>query len=283
MLDAARYLAAHGFTPHTLPRCVRAVGPDESLLLVGSVAEGLAHANSDLDLLLIERDDPEREAMHQDTLTTRPDGFAVNVEIVGIEAVHALGRRFVSCLDAAVHINAATPVLGFLGFDDQRLLHRLSTGVVLVDPACLMPDLRHDYRLSQLADFLVVQHASCFLRLLADARHAAQDGSDPDTARLMASLAARHLAATALAAVGETNPNPKWCLRLLRDHAPSLRSFAPPSLTRALVPTIDGPPLAHVDDLEQMGDTVLTALQDRFLKLKSPLALALASVRAGHA
>jgi hypothetical protein len=257
------------------------VGPDESLLLVGSVAEGLAHANSDLDLLLLERDDPESAPpLHQDTLTARPDGLSVNVEIVGIDAMRALCRRFVSCLDTAARTTPATPMLAYLGADDQRLLHRLATGVVLADPTGIANGLRQEYRLAALADFCMLQHASCFLRLCADARYAADDAG---TVRLMAALAARHLVSAVLASAGETNPNPKWCLRLLRDHAPELGAFDADRLAALLIPSPDGSVRTLVDDLARNGDKALATLQERAWRAHSPMAGALETVRAGHA
>lgn len=271
MLGVTQYLARHGLALGDIGGYVRDLGDGEGLLLVGSVGEGLANEESDLDLLLLAQGGPDGTS---DVLRAMPEGFDLNIEVVTTGHVESLCRRFRQSLDDARRTPAAQAprMLTFVGSDELRLLHRLRTGIPLLESAATIAALRGRHALHALPDFCMLQHVACHLRLRADAAQAARDATDPHTALQMCQLATRQLIAAVLALAGETNPSPKWSLRLLRDHRQSLHGFDCDALLRLSLPGWASPAGAVVAEMTAISGRTLDQLVVAAERAHSPMA-----------
>ncbi|GAA0713847.1 nucleotidyltransferase domain-containing protein [Dokdonella soli] len=285
MLGITQYLACHRISMDTIQGYVRPLGDGECLLLVGSVAEGLANPESDLDLLLLANDrDAGEHELHGDMLRAMPEGFDLNIEVITHARAEAVCRFFLHNLNEARRPAAAGAPrsLTFVGADELRLLHRLRTGIPLIASANSVDTLRDCYALHALPDFCTLQHVACHLRLRADASQTVQDAGDPHTPLVMSQLAGQHLIAAVLASIGETNPNPKWLLRLLRDHRRMLQTFDPDRLIRLALPGAASSARDIVDELQAVSEMTLARLVIEAGRAGSPTAVALSDLLPRH-
>jgi hypothetical protein len=282
MLGITQYFACHGIAIDAIRGYLRPLGHDEMLLLVGSVAEGLASPESDLDLLLV-TDDANVGSGNacEAILRSMPVGFDLNIEVVGHRRVEALGAEFLRSLEIAKSAFPGAPrALPFLGGDELRLLHRLRTGIPLSAPEGAIDALRERHALHALPDLCLLQHAACHLRLRADARQSAFEVADPFTPLLMSQLAMQHLIGAVLASIGESNVNPKWFLRLLRDHRRALQAYDPERLARLALPGTAGDVRAAVESMLSCSSLTLARLAEDAERGGSPAAGMLAALAA---
>lgn len=208
----------HGLRPDLLIEVARQIVPDgfslEVLLFVGSLAEGLGSATSDIDLIMLVVGTGE---LPMDEIALEVDGVIVDVQL---QSLPEAARKLAACGDWASKDGAqgGERALATAPFSEgeRTFLHRLLSGKFLLGS----PD-----RLALIA----VREAALrsLLRLKFDAaRHYARarqvdahgcfvDG-DVALAAAMAHDALHHAVDALTAALGESNVNPKWRLRLLR-------------------------------------------------------------------
>jgi len=189
--------------------------PDDLVLVTGSVAEGLGTPVSDIDLLVV---GVQRRAgaLHlpqdgnQEIVYRLSNGIELNIaylETAGVRALEATLRT--------VAENIASPAAQAVApLDGSALLmaHRLRTGAPLRGDVA---QLREQLRLEVLPDYMLIRSRFEHFVYREDALGQLQVGH-PDSARYMMSFAFHHVASVALGGLGETNPDPKWRLRLLQ-------------------------------------------------------------------
>lgn len=277
MLSVARYFSYHGLSVDDVRRMVRPLRDGESLLLVGSVAEGLSNAGSDLDLLLLGAEASDEPDWRSKIMRSMPAAFDVNLEILTPTEIDALGHRFkrsLNCAGSAMPESGPTAIR-FIGPDDLRLLHRLYTGLPVSESGNRLAELRERYALHRLADVCLLQQAACHLRLRADAEQAVLDGREHDTAVLMTQIAAQHLLGCVLASAGETNMTPKWSLRLMHDHAHALQHLDLDAIRSLVLNPSGASTHGTLDRLTAVSSRTLAALVAAAERSGSPVANAI--------
>jgi Nucleotidyltransferase domain len=222
--NARRFLARFGVAPEELEGFVRGLSRDETLLLGGSVADGLANRDSDIDLMLLGGLSGGRsvvflEAECEISTERHPSGLELSVEAWDGSYLERLARR-VAVNSAGLTSRRGLDRLDLLREGDLRLLHRLRTGLALVNAAAA-DAWRERLAVSTLDAYLVLHFLQQHFVAREDAIAEWHEGYR-DSAGWMFRTALGHLAGACLASIGETNAAPKWRLRLLDRHIESL-------------------------------------------------------------
>lgn len=211
------FLASWGMGLDELRLLLPPIRPSDTLLLVGSVNEGLANRNAVLDLLLIGIGDTGVDSgaplAPSATYLLGPDRPArVRLYSSGaLQAIAATTLRF----DEALYEPAALARLPRLGEEARVLLHELRGGYGLLNSSIAQAwqeNLRVDRLHCYLAVLFLLRHRARLRSALAYA----PDG-DAETTQWMLRESLEELLAMLLASAGETNPRKRWHLKLLRS------------------------------------------------------------------
>jgi HEPN domain-containing protein len=229
---AAAYLEARHLLIDDIARRAPEVRPGETLIFGGSIPEGLASAESDIDLTLIGAARTPRgyRVVEGHGELVFDAAFApprIHVESVPLGHMEALAgqmdemRQALSDPDCPRRLYAFPP-------GDLRIMHRVRTGLPLRNP-----DVTEHWRARLHSEFLptyvlvltIVRHFTIREDAIAEARERHHDSSVWMMKQAL-SLAAHAL----LAAAGESHPSEKWLLRRLRRHEPDFGSTIVDSL-----------------------------------------------------
>lgn len=193
------------------------------VLLVGSVAEGRYTSASDLDLLVLLRNERPRtnllqgEVPHPTALGSESLGFISNVEVNleyvehrHAEHLEAMMRQYADALD----IDAESLVLPVPDLRDLRLLNRLCNGLV-INGRAEVHEWRRQVRTDLVPGFIGVLYFVTALDYMEDA--IGWCDRDPSTATLMGREAAMSATMAHLAFHGRTHHDVKWCSYELAD------------------------------------------------------------------
>jgi hypothetical protein len=217
------------------------IAPWETLILGGSIPEGLANAYSDIDLLRLghpERHDrsglPPIQADAAAIAFKRNMGeLRVQVETVPIAHLERLARRMAAAVKELDHPETAPRVHAFNELD-LRTIHRIRTGLPLRNEAVADVWMEHlhcnDLPRHTIA-FLVAQYSNAREDVLGElkARHL-------ESALWLLRHAVSAAAGALLAGFGETTPSAKWRVRLLQRHEAAIG----PELARSLIAHLSG-------------------------------------------
>jgi hypothetical protein len=267
--NAEAYLSRRGLSLARIEECIDEVMPWETVLFGGSIPEGLANLDSDVDLLLLgdtqvaESDValPQLQAGDSE-VTFKPNlgSMRVTIEVVRPAHLEVLGRRMEEMVSVLLRPDAARFFQGFSEFD-LRTMHRVRTGAPLRNPevaARWRTRLHSDFLPIYTVALMILQH---FLHR-EDAIGEAREGRR-ESALWSLKIAFGYVAGLLLASVDETNPNPKWRVRLLQLRRDEVGAELADSVVEHLVSP-------RVDDLEayfrtllQLCDTVLEAVAAR--------------------
>ena len=235
--EAESALARWGLTLEDVRAFIPRCADDETLMLVGSVAAGLASGSSDIDLLMIaDRSDVHeglvlREADFDASVLRHPDGYRLNVEVWGAEHMEDVERRFASAIGCLLEPRVIHD-LHVMRTDEVMVMHRLRTGIVLANPT-VAERWRTRLRLEGLPTYVMLVAAWYCFAHTADVGGELEAG-EVDSAVWMMQTCIDQLAAALLASVGETNPSQRWRVRLLRRHRAELGPKTVDSLIRYL-------------------------------------------------
>jgi 8-amino-7-oxononanoate synthase len=218
-------LAIRSLALNELAGYARPLERDECLLLVGSITEGLANADSDVDLMLIGRrgstDSPTINMVRFDTETVQLSELAeVNVETFDSQQLLLLEPTMQATATALERPGAVKRVSILNSQEEVRLLHRLANGIPLVNTH-IVEQWRTRLRVDVLPEVVALGASIVHFAHREDAISHVLEG-DYDTATVCFRTSASDAAAMLLASVGETQPNPRWRLRVLRHHRESL-------------------------------------------------------------
>lgn len=261
----AQWLGDWGVSLETLTAQVRPLAPTETLLLVGSIPDGLANALSDIDLLLI-GDQPLRgglvvnETDYQESVGQLANGKEIHVESWRRADVYALAGRLASL---AALMQDPTGVESVERFSDseRRLLHRLHTGVVLAGESAAA-EIRRRVPFAAFPAYLVLYFLNEHYTLREDAIAQVREG-DAVSALWMLRQAMELMAGAVLASLGETNSYPKWRPRLLERHRPELGDAVVERLLDLLFPRREVPALDLARGAIAFADELLAAIAAR--------------------
>lgn len=267
---ARAFLASHGLSLEALAREVPEGGPDQIVLLVGSIPCGLANALSDIDLLVIGSRNRSgslviAERGLQQIVYRLPNGLEVNTAFYDDRTLGEHRAALLATLGGGVE-RSWEEEAGVATLDPAtlKLAHRLRTGIALRgDPG----PLRAELSLDRLADYLVLNGRMEHFVFREDAVAQMHGGHMRSAVHHML-LALGHLATMVLASIGETNPDPKWRMRLLERHAGRIATGPAEQLAEQLADLLLGPGAgdaqAWLDRAGQLADRLLGfALEQR--------------------
>jgi hypothetical protein len=250
---------------------VRPLDATETLLLVGSVPEGLANPLSDIDLFIIgERHFEEgvvvNESSRQEMSINSPDTPEVNVEYWHSHDLEQLERRltnvFTLLRDPSL-VGGPSKLKKVERFDDPELfiLHRIRTGIVLANPENA-ERWRQRLSLDQLPLYLILHGVGTHNILREDAIAQVRYG-DNLSALGMLRLSMDHLASAVLASVGETNPYSKWRVRLLNWYKGDLGAETVEKLLQHLFPDPKSDASETVREALEFADMAVAGIASR--------------------
>jgi len=248
--DATAFLADWRIDFDELRAFVRPIHDGVTLLLVGSIADGLANELSDIDLLLLGSGSLERRDAVVDVnceyATTVMKGHEVHVECWHPDVIDRLVARMTAALDSFDDTGRFEPDQSL---DDDRLclLSRIRNGVVVAgaDAAAGWRGRCQSHRLP----LYLRQHWLHGFRTLRSKALAEGRYGHPGSAQQQFRGASVCLVGALLCTIGETNTYSKWRPRLLQRHRDTigaettdvmLRSLFAPRMTASEMATAFG-------------------------------------------
>ncbi|HRC84796.1 MAG TPA: nucleotidyltransferase domain-containing protein [Thermoanaerobaculia bacterium] len=238
--EAADFLARWGLTFNDLALQVGPLADSETLLLVGSIAEGLANPLSDIDLMILGDGTLRQgvlinEAEFEQSVRRLDGGEELNVEYWRSDDVARIGDRLREVV-TVIQDPARFVKLETFSEMELRFLHRMHTGIPLVN-ADNAERWRSQLGLGGLRDYLVLHWLTLHYTYREDTIAQVQYG-DSLTALTTLRMAMDALAAAALATVGETHFHPKWRPRLLERQRDALGAEIVDPLVASLFPAL---------------------------------------------
>lgn len=263
--QAERFLKGWRISFDELLKHIQPVGASETLLLVGSIAEGRANPLSDIDIMIIGNAELKAdllidECQFSQTVKRLPDGQEINVEYWKQSDVENIAMRFTSVVEAIEDTNQLKKISSFNEME-LRFLHRVKTGVVLAN-ADHAKALREKLRVDALADYLALYWLSEHLAYREDAISQIQYG-DALTALSSLRLAMDALAAVVLASVGETHFHQKWRPRLLQHYQDDIGNNTTERLLPFLFPSLSSDAEVLVRDAIGLADQLIVDVVTR--------------------
>jgi hypothetical protein len=206
---------------------VRPLRPDDALLLVGSIADGIADPYSDVDLMIIVDD---RHASHEtgvDSADYRSDRNAMLDVSIDVSAhtrpdLARLASRMHRYIDRLFSSDSRQPQpsVSLLSDQELHLLHKLRAGIAISGShAC--ERLRAECRLDELPTVVLFSSLHRLFRCREDAQAQLAHGDEHASIWLLR-FAADALACAMLASLGESHVRSKWRTKLVRKHATEL-------------------------------------------------------------
>jgi hypothetical protein len=263
-------LAQWKITCDSLVEFVRPLLPTETLVLVGSVADGLANPLSDIDLVLI-----GEKGLNQGLILREAECEAGVRQLQGHE-VHVECWRYLDlrCIGDKIRRTLAEARRSPIIDDSQRLskiqlrlIHRLRNGIILANPQneeswsqCL--------ELSEGPEYLVRHWLNEFYSLRSDALGQLRHG-DAATASYTLRLTMSALAGAWLGSWGITNTYAKWRPLLLQRNCELLGADKTNRLLQYLFVTVSDSDRSTGDEALCFADSVIDAIGARHSELRA--------------
>ena len=277
--NASRFLRRWKIRVEDLPHFARPLDPTETLLLVGSVPEGLANPLSDVDLSIIgdrELDDGVvvHEANFQELSINLEDGPEINVNYwraKDLEQLEARLKRTFTLINDPSLIDGQAKLQRIERFDFTELLilHRIRVGLVLANPD-VCERWRQRLLLDQLPTYSILHGLSNHNIYREDVIAQVRYG-DPTTALAMLHIMTDHLAGAVLASLGETNPYPKWRVRLLKWYQGDLGNESVEQFMRFLFPERGADASEMVREALEFADKEIALIATRCPQTIAPM------------
>lgn len=248
---------------------------DTSLLVVGSIAEGLGNAESDVDLLLLVENESVLDTdAHADwsfttgepykpaTVKYFPNGVELDIEICVLDMATPLKQSTDRLLQFMQRPSESygIPKLQFL---EHRFLHQLRRGWSASNDT-VAAKWRANFNVEYLHVYSIASNYIEYMELLEDVNSARRKGDLLDVANV-GRVCAEYGAQALLGLAGETNPTRKWIAHLLRNMGDGDSSTL--ALTRQAISVLfpqsnmsadDAD--KYVNDLKFFGDNLRTAI-----------------------
>jgi hypothetical protein len=266
---AERFLAAHGLTADDLAACIPEIPPGETVFLTGSVSEGLANRESDIDLLVLgDAVWPLPRRVHQGpseiAYSQALHPLKLQIERVPFNHLEVLAARMAETVSAFHDPAAATRFHVFPDYD-VRILHRVRTGLCL----------RHPEAAAQWRERLCCSYLPHYMMLLAIGQHfnrredaigEAREGRS-ESAVWVWRDALSFLACALLGSIEETHPYSKWWIRLLQLRRDEAGADLADGLIERLTKPVWGDVTVYLRDAIDFADTVISAILIRRAEL----------------
>lgn len=266
--QATDQLTQRGLAMEDLAGYVRPLDDTECLLLVGSIADGLGNADSDVDLMLIGRRGQSGgfsiSRPQHDIETVLPTAEAeVSVETFEAEQVSSLEPIMAAAAAAFENPEGADSVPVLNTQEEIKLLHRLATGIPLVNPG-VVEQWRTRLRLDVFPEVFALGASILHFAHREDGlSHVLED--DYDTASVCFRSSASEAAAMLLASVGRTQPSMRWRFQVLRRHREELGAQHVDALIAAMLDRVSS--REDVERLLTTFDAVLLRAAERLPRM----------------
>jgi hypothetical protein len=260
LANATAYLEPRDLSIARIGSCIEEVRPWEALIFGGSIPEGLANADSDIDLMLLGATRPRdgQVVLEGDAEVAWERACAplkIQLESVKFSHLESLATRMEETAQA-LEDPARVPRLHSFPLADLRIMHRVRTGIPVRNPevaASWRERLHVELLPTYLLVLMIVQHFS----LREDAIGEAREGRRESSLWLMRESVSR-AAGALLASVGESHSYDKWRVRLLQLHEPRLGAKPVRTLINYLIgTTICDDVQAYLRDAIDLSDEVL--------------------------
>lgn len=234
---ATKYLEARQLSIARVADCLPDVAPWEGAIFGGSIPEGLANADSDIDLMVLGGMTGQngQVVMEGEAQVTYQAAFAplkIQLECVPLAHLEALSGRMretAAALSDAEHV----PRVYAFPLADLRILHRVRTGICLRNPD-VVAHWQRRLHVDVLPKYLMVLMTVHHFSLREDAIGEAREGRRESSLWLMGQ-ALSCAAGMLLASTGDSHPYDKWRVRLLQLHADDIESAVGKKLIEALI------------------------------------------------
>lgn len=277
MTFAHEFLASRRLSAELLTASLgRALTPNETLLLSGSIADGNANAKSDVDLILI--GDSLTAGRQIDisgvsgALICEPvSGAEVDVTVISPERAQQLGERFRTTLELMLNEAPGAESAVLFAFDEpeEALLHRLRVGLAIGN-AAVMNGFRRRYRLDQLDVYSIAIGLFAYFTLCQDAEGMHRDDDGTSAVRVL-QMAVDRLAGALLASAGVTLPSVKWRIRMLRRYQHQVGEQLATDLMDAMFPALGTDATEFGERVTGLAQRAIRSIFERRPELVVPL------------
>ena len=249
---------------------VRPLDETETLLLVGSVPEGLANPISDIDLVIIGNRELDEgvivsDSNYQEMNINMIDRPEINVEYWPSNELEIIERRLANVfelMDDLSQIKGSSKLQIERFHDDElAILHRIRVGLVLVNPE-VAEGWRKRLFLDQLDLYLILHGLGTHNIYREDAIAQVRYGDNLSALRML-TIMTDFLAIAALASVGETHPYLKWRVRLLNWYKADLGEETVEKFIRYIFPDPKADAAQTVREALEFADSVIAAIASR--------------------
>lgn len=223
-LDPFEFLREWNIKPEDLVRFAPPVGDEECLALMGSIAEGLANEESDVDLLYIGSGDlKDKIVMQIDTsrktgVSHDEHGREINIEQLEIDQLSDMEARVEGSLEIFQNLKKGRGIVVENNLDTLRMLHRIKTAIPLVN-ADVLASWQARLRVKEFHQFVCLSHVQYLMNLREDIVGEIEAGNIGSAVWSARCLYGPRLVAALLASIGETNAHVKWHYRLFKRNA----------------------------------------------------------------
>ena len=257
-----QFLNAQGVLFVEFVDIVHHLAPDGSIVVTGSVPEGLANCESDIDVLVLGEDHLRAERVMrfgetEHAFNQSHEAIKLHIRTLTATSLEILSARVNDGLLAFGNPEASKR-LDLLGEDDLRTLHRIRTGVCIRGDE-VVSNWRDRLRCDYLPHYMVTLNVGEHISRREDAIGEAREGRIESSAWALRD-ALSHLACGILAAIGEGHPSSKWCVRLVQTH----RDVIGRDLADMLVSHLIAPRWIefsdYLTDVLEFADTVLASI-----------------------
>lgn len=270
--QASTILGARGVILEEVVAMAPQIEAGEILTLCGSVAEGLANKQSDVDLMYVGRGTLRGKFSIAISGVSAVDvahtggGCEVNVERVDPERIAMLGDDFLPALDSITDQRSGKALSFILDPLKLQILHRLRVAVPLHGHDAYK-ELYDRLRLEQLPMYLAAIALQDYMNAREDVDGEIEIGSSRSAVWMATRIAAPRLLAATLAAVDQTVIKEKWHMKILLQNEEAV-GF---DLTRAFIRFLEGgadqDPVLVLRDLIELEEKALPLVFSRFPKL----------------
>ena len=215
-MDLDEFLESNGADAERVVAGARALvelGPEDRLIAVGSLAEGLGNSKSDVDLLLLTPRPDHRDASPDEVRSFVAGRSLIDLRIVPASVEQRLRERLAAWAGGGWNLTVAADFTA----SDLLLLHRLGAGRILWSNR---PDTDDGGRSRRDVAKLKLHIARHMARTVQVDMAGYREEGDAESMVYAAQDLLGHAVDGLLAGFGFTNPTPKWRNRLL-DRLPA--------------------------------------------------------------
>ena len=225
--QARDFLADWGIDIETLHERAPEIADDECLALTGSIVEGLANDESDVDMLYLGNGVlKDKLVMHMDTsfkfgVSHDENGREINVEQLTFADLNDFADRVSRSMECLTDPQKSKEAFAERNESKLKMLHRIKTALPLVN-ADVLHDWQSRLKLNEFHRFVCLSLVQNLMNQREDIIGEVKAGKIDSAIWMTKCQFAPTLVSSLLASVGETNAHAKWHYQLLRRYEDEL-------------------------------------------------------------